>query len=295
MVESRLLRRDVTGTHPVVRVVDEGLRADSKAEVGGASRKRHTARSDNIIAMKTVTDVRDNLLDFVRRDLVGPAHGPAEILEDQPSIRYSAGVLFPQEVNIDESGSIGGSDSDDVENVEPELDPIELKDKPATGSSGSEPGDTEYDDTVTLANEYKPSAIGLTFAVPREAREITISVYAAVYATESRPSADGQHQNTVWKRTPLTLDPQFLSLPDASIEHFTLDEGLKICLRASGRADRQIVTASLYNSTRVNSSDSRTFYQTVFPFVAPTQALNSWSTGICSKSKRWMMKSSRLK
>ena len=214
--------------------------------------------------MKTVTDVRDNLLDFVRRDLVGPAHGPAEILEDQPSIRYSAGVLFPQEVNIDESGSIGGSDSDDVENVEPELDPIELKDKPATGSSGSEPGDTEYDDTVTLANEYKPSAIGLTFAVPREALEITISVYAAVYATESRPSADGQHQNTVWKRTPLTLDPQFLSLPDASIEHFTLDEGLKICLRASGRADRQIVTASLYNSTRVNSSDSRTFYQTGF-------------------------------
>ncbi len=214
--------------------------------------------------MKTVADVRDKLLDFIRDDLVGPAHSPDETLEDQPSIRYSAGVLFPQEVKINESAATGGIESDDVEDVETAFDPIDVEEKPATESSGSEPGDTEYDDTVTLANEYKPSAIGLTFAVPQEAREITISVHAAVYSTESRPSADGQHQNTVWKRRPLSLEPLSVQLPRGSIEHTTVDDGLKICLRVSERADRRIVTASLYNSSHVHSSESRTFYQTGF-------------------------------
>ena len=200
--------------------------------------------------MKTVTDVRDKLLDFVRADLVGPAHGPNEDLEDQPSIRYSAGVLFPQEVKVNESAAIGGIESDDVENVEAAIDPIDMEEKQEMESSGSEPVDTDYDDTVTLANEYKPSAIGLTFVVPQEALEITVSARAAVYDMESRPSTDGQHQNTIWKRKPLTLEPRSLPLSDAPIKHFTLCDGLSICLRVNERTDRRIVTASLYNTTR---------------------------------------------
>ena len=215
--------------------------------------------------MKTVTDVRDKLLEFVRADLVGPAHGPHEELEDQPSIRYSAGVLFPQEVKVNESAAIGGIESDDVENVEVAFDPVDTEEKRETESFASEPGDSEYDDTVTLANEYKPSAIGLTFAVRQEAREIAVSVHAAVYDTESRPSADGQHQNTMWKRRPLTLEPRLLPLPDdASIKFFDLQDELSICLRVSEWTDRRIVTASLFNSTQANSRDSRTFYQTGF-------------------------------
>ena len=39
------------------------------------SRRRGRTRPNDIITMKTVTGIRDKLLDFVRADLVGPAHG----------------------------------------------------------------------------------------------------------------------------------------------------------------------------------------------------------------------------
>ena len=223
--------------------------------------------------MKTVTDVRDKLLDFVRDDLVGPAHGPDETLEDQPTIRYSAGVLFPQELENDESLPPAGDDVE-IDIDESTLEPIDQDEKQTTKSLGGEPSDNDYDDTVTLANEYKPSAIGLTFAVPKEAREITVTAHAAVYATESRPSADGEHQNTIWKRSPLPLKPLRVRLPHDSIEHTIVDDGLKICLRVSERADRRIVTASLYNTTQSNSSDSRTFYQTGFEVRCSDPNLN---------------------
>jgi len=58
--------------------------------------------------MKSGNEVRTGLVDFFCKDIVGPAHGAHEELEDKPSIPYSAGVLFAPEPAVDESSAIGG-------------------------------------------------------------------------------------------------------------------------------------------------------------------------------------------
>ena len=87
--------------------------------------------------MKSAIDVRQDLVNFVVHDLVGPAHGEDEVLEDDPKIRYSAGVLFPQETMHDESSAVSGVEGEDEgEDAESEVieggDVVEL---PGVGHS----------------------------------------------------------------------------------------------------------------------------------------------------------------
>ena len=87
--------------------------------------------------MTSAAQVRGGLVDFLERDLIGPAGGPHEVLDDSPRIRYLAGVLFPQGVERNESEAAGGAEGDtptpalgdeadatasdkDVENEQPE-------------------------------------------------------------------------------------------------------------------------------------------------------------------------------
>src|SRR4051794_34267409 len=121
---------------------------------------------------------RDELINALERELVGPGLPPhnyegdpsqpyVEHLEESPTQRYSAGVLFPQQQVIDESDDQNESSeaSDTVGSAKEEpTDPLE-------GAPTAEPerdgvaGDTltdAYDQTVRLANEFYPSAIGLS-------------------------------------------------------------------------------------------------------------------------------------
>ena len=216
--------------------------------------------------MDSVTDVRGALIDFVRADLVGPAHGRDEVIEDPPYVKYAAGVLFPQESKVDESGSVRGVEADDGEDSDGgfdddivETEGASLPDQTETREDGE-----VYDEAVRLANQYKPSAIALTFAIPEAVRHLDIAIIAAEYDGETRSSADGRRQNRVWKRRELSLDPIRLPLPGASIEHHSVADGLKFCLLVSDKPVRHIVTASLYNDTEAGGGDTRTFYQVGF-------------------------------
>ena len=215
--------------------------------------------------MDSVTDVRGTLIDFVRADLVGPAHGRDEVIEDPPYVKYAAGVL-PQESKVDGSGSVRGVEADDGEDSDGgfdddivETEGASLPDQTETREDGE-----VYDEAVRLANQYKPSAIALTFAIPEAVRHLDIAITAAEYDGETRSSADGRRQNRVWKRRELSLDPIRLPLPGASIEHHSVADGLKFCLLVSDKPVRHIVTASLYNDTEAGGGDTRTFYQVGF-------------------------------
>lgn len=212
--------------------------------------------------MDSVTEVRAGLIDFVRADLVGPAHGVDEIIEDAPYVKYAAGVLFPRGSTADESGSIGGVESGESDDKDSDFDPeIVLPEKPTNNESPiSDSGEAGvYDDTVTLANRYKPSAIALTFAVPDDAKKLQVEVNAAEYDNQTEPSPDGKRQNQVWQRRSLAIDPIRLPLTEDGISHHPVADGLNFCLLIGRSRGRRIVTASLYND-----SDAKTFYQCSF-------------------------------
>ena len=215
----------------------------------------------------SVTDTRTGLFDFVCGDLVGPAHGPEEVLEDAPYVKYAAGVLFPREAQSDESGSFGGVEAHTNEANEPDIeDDIVVSDADTSEQfNGSDTDVPEiYDDLITLANQYKPSAIALTFVVPETVRRLHVACRAAEYQSGTRPSRDGRRMNQIWTRRELSIEPLPIPLPEEGIEHHIVAAGLAFCVYTKRYQGRRIVTTSLYNDTKQGSSGAKTYYQTGF-------------------------------
>ncbi len=91
-------------------------------------------------------DARNELTDYVRRQLVGPVGGKTERLDDAPHKRYLMGTLFPPAACVDETDESQGEDST----------------------------------TEALSNDFKPSSMAMSFAVQENFR-FKIEVEAGNY------------------------------------------------------------------------------------------------------------------
>jgi hypothetical protein len=101
---------------------------------------------------------RDALVKYLRRELVGPAGGEHEELDrEPPHKRYTLGVLFPQDA--------AGEADDEVDETPDNL------------------ADLHSDDPVTLAGQYMPSSLGISFFFIGEP-EVEVKAYAARYIIE---------------------------------------------------------------------------------------------------------------
>ena len=88
-------------------------------------------------------DVRDQMVDALRRELMGPWHPEDETdpSEEFPTARYIVGRLAPQDLKID-----------DVEN-----------DALPTGDDDGETGEASFEPTQVLG--FMPSSMGLSFVI----------------------------------------------------------------------------------------------------------------------------------
>ncbi|MBF6095724.1 helicase-related protein [Nocardia cyriacigeorgica] len=119
--------------------------------------------------MTTLSDVRSDFVDYVRRQLVGPFDGPTEIIFDPPNRRYLMGTLHPRKTEF--AGYV-------QEEGEPE-------DESATAAGGDE--SRFSDDPVSAANDFLPASQGLSFFTT--ASELTINARAAEYELLSGAAA----------------------------------------------------------------------------------------------------------
>src|SRR5262245_9319459 len=106
------------------------------------------------LARKKPGEVRDELTAMVVRDLLGPAGGPDEELnqyEDHAYQRYLVGMLAPKDEEVDAG----------------ELDELATVDGDEGEEGGPESG-------VPAGSTYFPSSMGLSFVVAAEAKEIVI-------------------------------------------------------------------------------------------------------------------------
>jgi Helicase conserved C-terminal domain len=130
-----------------------------------------------LLEVEAETGGRDAVVEFLRRELIGPAGGEDELLADPPHRRYVMGTLYPQETDTGE------------------LEEIEEEDA-AAGSVRDELAD----DPVTLAHEWMPSSVGLTFFV-RGTDAVSCRVWGARYDTER----EGRSAKR-WRRAPLASE-----------------------------------------------------------------------------------------
>lgn len=216
--------------------------------------------------MKTSRQIRDELAAFLLADLVGPANGPEEVLEDIPQIRYAAGVLFPQQLVTNESASAGGGDgTGESEGPEAPIVGLEAETQSARGTrrADSSADDVPDDDPVSLANSYRPSAMSLSFVVEPDTKALIVTVSAAVYAGERVPIEGREGEMTRWRRRALKIEPQRFDLKSGRPELRRDLEGLSLQLRVRERFDRKLlITTTLLNSGI--GSRGGTFYQCGF-------------------------------
>ena len=152
------------------------------------------------LATATPGDLRDELTDMVVRDLLGPAGGPDEELnqyEDHAYQRYLVGMLAPKDSQLDrgELDELAAGDGDEGEEGAPE--------------SGVPAGGT-----------YFPSSMGLSFVVAAEAKEIVVEADWGQYLrvkSEAQVNRDG-NPASVWKRNPVIAPPLTLALKDGTLK-----------------------------------------------------------------------------
>ena len=129
----------------------------------------------------TAADVRENLLDALRLDLVGPEPGlgnSLEVLKQFPSRWYLTGFLVPSEASEEQKNDDEGDD--------------ELED---AGESGS-PDDGEPDKPSARRASF-PSSMGISVLVPADAQTLDITVQWGDYKLQLPDEELGKN---LWKR-----------------------------------------------------------------------------------------------
>ena len=141
--------------------------------------------------------LRDELEQLVLQDLLGPAGGPEEEL-DEGSVRdrYLVGMLAPRDQQI----------------VPEELDELAI---PEEGSIEDGPND----DTALQITSLFPSSIGMSFCVDGTATNLSVIASWGYYRREHSETLKTPKgaPKTVWKRQPMGGTPHIFSLKEGPL------------------------------------------------------------------------------
>jgi hypothetical protein len=158
-----------------------------------------TPTSDVAGALPGVTPhaIRDELTEMVVRDLLGPAGGPTEELdqrEDRVTGRYLLGMLAPKATPVEASAqdALGTDNADD----------------PEVGAS---------DRSATSSDTFFPNSVGVSFLVESAAKAILVKTDWGRYRREKSTTQINKKTGAeamVWMRTPLVGEPLHIPLKD---------------------------------------------------------------------------------
>ena len=240
--------------------------------------------------MNKTAIVRSEVVAFLKRELVGPDPRPEhkdlndgeEILrpQDPPRLRYSAAVLFPTAAPVADADNAKPAEVELAESGPAEGD--EPEDVTPAGAGGD--ADQTTDHEVNLANEFLPSAMGLT-ALVRLTMKLKVTVRAGRYEKKAleglgKPDKEGRWQPHSWRKQiedTLVVDcAQFLvekpkvGLPKLWVT--TGDPKMRLEVHVFSRPYKQavdkirdrILTFTLINRTPLDaagSKDTQCFFQ----------------------------------
>jgi|SRR5579883_65174 hypothetical protein len=243
----------------------------------------------------TTIEAQKEIMEYMRREIIGPAPGfPAtqlnreEILrlQDPPRLRYSAGILFPMK-----SGQNVQQDSDESELGDFDAGPAEdagetlladQNDLTASASPADQQPETDFD--LNLANQYLPSAMGLSTLI-RIPKQLIVNIETARYEKADLPGFGRGKSRTdrplAWLRKPIraTVILESAELLGNGVINFEKpvavpDSPSKLAVNVVSRPREEesirLVTVTLINrneSPRA-SSDELCFFQCRFELVA---------------------------
>jgi hypothetical protein len=131
--------------------------------------------------------VRENLIDILQRELLGPVDGSEELLPYSPRSQYLVGAIAPFKLTETAIGGVPtGGDEDDLIEVAVDQSAVrEQRGVPVGSPDESEAAeeDDHSDDRTTRLGLMVPATMGLRFQVPSDLEAFTITASWGSYET----------------------------------------------------------------------------------------------------------------
>ncbi len=244
--------------------------------------------------------MRDQIIDFLRAELIGPDPIPPDVqdngeeilITDPPRLRYGAGVLFPQGVSAEKSEDVESAETTGVEvEIETEETDIDVKEDRG-GREIIE--DQSAEEITSLTNSYLPSAIGFSCLTTLPEAGFLVEVKAGIYHEEPREyiTKSGEtRKGRQYLRTPLEcvlevpsseLDGKGIQMWPGSVKN-KKGEDVNLQVRILSRPrqpgedgrSRRLLTVALINrheSTTGQADNKKCFFQVELRLRAADQS-----------------------
>lgn len=183
-------------------------------------------------------DARENIVDILRKDLIGPVSAD-EVLHENPERYYIMGKLYPQRPDAPEgSGSMAAEETDmEDDSVINQSDQIFTR------------AEDMQDNPLAFSNAVRQSSAGITFTVRAEAPSFDCKVSWAWYRHEN---TDGNTDKSAeWCREPQNWVRKFdIPVENYGNRYFSIKDNVWLhmhWLRKVSAGDDTIVTLTLIN------------------------------------------------
>ncbi|MGW7609574.1 helicase-related protein [Streptomyces sp. NPDC054766] len=176
-------------------------------------------------------DPRQELVDYLTRQLVGPVGGDEEVLDAPPDRQYLMGTLYPQQADRQRQLALAADDPEmpGAEQDAPDVDPAP--------------------DPVPETNSWLPASLGISFYT--DAVDVEVSCGAARYETQRNEPGRGRR----WKRVPLTSETHTVGLDRNEVP--VLDGRAKIQLTRRSYGAGTLITVALVNEKHHDGADGK--------------------------------------
>ncbi|MFN3539251.1 MAG: helicase-related protein [Rhodococcus sp. (in: high G+C Gram-positive bacteria)] len=191
---------------------------------------------------------RSEMVEDLRRDLLGPAGGDEEILEEAPLDRYVVGVLWP----LDDA----------------------LQDEPEPDSAEPDTVDGASDSPVAQSLMRYPSSMGLTFTVDSTlVHEVHFDISAARYEPsedlvepdDSSPRRRGRTRPATWSRKLVRPDRVTHSLATKGAVKLSVAPGLELYVLTRSPRDGKVTVSAVARNVQTAEKnelkDARAWFQ----------------------------------
>lgn len=244
-------------------------------------------------AATTVTssaEVRDELIDLLQRDLIGPWGGPDETVNGTPRGRYLVGALAPvaiddgdpasaptrgaSRVEVDNPVDLRDSETDAVVDTEASSDVkgvLEEADETIADAGGTDADEDRGPESKLIA----PSSMGLRFQVAPDVSTLVFTARWGQYESRRETDDDG-YTKTYYDRTdhvePRTIDISTIGTGKTHTE-VIVDDHVAISVEVFEHDGVRVVEAALQN-TKVTGKELPPrvwLFQTQLEVTAPDQ------------------------
>lgn len=182
----------------------------------------------------TYSELRENYIDSMEKELIGPKYGVEEVIKERPNVFYLGGMLYPANVEVED------------------LQPQELY----SNTDEHEDGDNHYmteqeedddEEIATNQNRFHQSSIGLTCNISPEVKNVSVLITYGKYEETK------EEKKKVYKRTNL-IQPQTLNLTKNRDSLYFEDGNLELLWLVKRKEEKVFLSVFLVNRYKLEQS-----------------------------------------